>query len=133
MTSDKRFIYSMFFLRASVFLVMLMWVVDKFLNPAHTTAVFKTFYSIGDLGSTVIAVIGMVQLLVLILFFIGVKKTLTYGAILVLHAASTFASFSRYLAPYEGSNLLFFAAWPMLAACVMLFVFRNEDTFLQVK
>lgn len=133
MVNDTRFIFSMFFLRASVFLVMLMWTLDKFIQPEHTAAVFKHFYSIPDLGNTVAYALGSVQLIILVLFFIGFKKTFTYGVILILHAISTFVSFGKYLAPYDGSNLLFFAAWPMLAACVMLFVFRKEDSFLQIE
>lgn len=32
----------------------------------------------------------------------------------------------------EGPNLLFFAAWPMLAACLALFLLRDEDTLATV-
>ena len=28
----------------------------------------------------------------------------------------------------EGPNILFFSAWPMLAACVTLYVLRDFDT-----
>jgi hypothetical protein len=40
---------------------------------------------------------------------------------------STFSSYKQYLAPFEGPNLLFFAAWPMLAACFTLFLLRDQD------
>jgi putative oxidoreductase len=30
-------------------------------------------------------------------------------------------------------NLLFFAAWPMLAACIALYLLRDQDTLLTVK
>ena len=132
MTTDNKFKYSMFFLRASVFLVILMWTVDKFVNPGHTAAIFNKFYSISGLASSIFTVIGVLELILLALFFIGFKKTITYGAVLLLHAASTLSSFGQYLSPFEGNHLLFFAAWPMLAACVMLFLFRKEDTFLQI-
>jgi len=46
---------------------------------------------------------------------------------LVLHAVSTLSSFKQYLAPFDGPNLLFFAAWPMLAACFALFILRDLD------
>ncbi|MEB8434418.1 hypothetical protein OO007_19420 [Cocleimonas sp. KMM 6892] len=132
MTTDNKFKYSMFFLRASVFLVILMWTVDKFVNPGHTAAIFNKFYSISGLASSIFTIIGVLELILLALFFIGFKKTITYGAVLLLHAASTLSSFGQYLSPFEGNHLLFFAAWPMLAACVMLFLFRKEDTFLQI-
>lgn len=122
----------MFFLRASVFLVILMWTVDKFVNPNHTAAIFNKFYSLSGLANSMFTIIGIAELILLVLFFIGFKKTITYGAVLLLHAASTLSSFGQYLSPFEGNHLLFFAAWPMLAACVMLFLFRKEDTLLQI-
>jgi len=36
----------------------------------------------------------------------------------------------QYLNPWQ--NLLFFAAWPMLAACVALYLLRDADTLLSV-
>ncbi len=132
MTNDNKFKYSMLFLRASVFLVILMWTVDKFINPGHAAVIFEKFYSISGFASSIFNVIGAIELIVLVLFFIGFKKTYTYGAVLLLHAVSTLSSFGQYLSPFEGNHLLFFAAWPMLAACVMLFLFRKEDTFLQI-
>jgi putative oxidoreductase len=44
----------------------------------------------------------------------------------VLHGISTLSSYRQYLDPFD--NLLFFAAWPMLAACVALFLLRDLDT-----
>ena len=64
------------------------------------------------------------------LFLAGAFKTWTYGLILILHAASTFSSYSQYLDAFN--NLLFFAAWPMLAACLALFLLREADTLLSV-
>jgi hypothetical protein len=46
----------------------------------------------------------------------------------VLHGISTVSTFSQYLAPFQGTNLLFYAAWPMLAACVTLYALRDLDT-----
>jgi hypothetical protein len=34
----------------------------------------------------------------------------------------------QYLNPWEPNNLLFFAAWPMLAACFSLYLLRELDT-----
>jgi hypothetical protein len=63
----------------------------------------------------------------------GAWRTWTYGAVLAMHAVSTLSSFRQYLAPFEGPNILFFAAWPMLAACVALFLLRDLDTLWTVK
>jgi putative oxidoreductase len=132
MNDDKKFKISMLFLRSTVFLVMLMWTLDKFINPAHAAKVYEKFYFIPGLDNLMITVIGAAELVLLLLFFFGFKKKFTYGAVLALHAVSTLSSFGQYLSPFEGPNLLFFAAWPMLAACVMLCLFREKDSLLQL-
>lgn len=112
-------------LRLGVFLVMLMWTLDKFINPEHSAAVFANFYGITDAGASLLAVLAGLELVLLAMFVTGMFKRLTYGAVLLLHAVSTLSSFRQYLAPFD--NLLFFAAWPMLSACFALFVLRDYD------
>ncbi|WP_017326761.1 MauE/DoxX family redox-associated membrane protein [Synechococcus sp. PCC 7336] len=118
----------LFLLRLSVFAVLLMWAIDKFLNPGHTADVFAGFYSIGNLSSTVSYVLGAIQLAIIVAFLLGILKTWSYGLVLLMHAASTLVAYKQYLDPYNGPNLLFFAAWPMLAACIALFMLRDFDT-----
>ena len=132
MGKEKRLQVSLLLLRLGVFIVMLMWTVDKFVRPEHASAVYANFYFIEGLGHTVYVVIGAVELLVILAFVAGWKKGLTYAAVLVLHAVSTLSSYQQYLAPFEGPNLLFFAAWPMLAACIALYLLRDHDTLLSV-
>jgi hypothetical protein len=43
-----------------VALVMLVWIIDKFLNPQHAAAIFEKFYLLSGLGSTIIYAIGAV-------------------------------------------------------------------------
>lgn len=113
-------------LRLGVFLVMLMWTLDKFVNPGHAALVYENFYGIGNLGQVIFYVIGIVELILILAFVIGYKKRLTYGAVFLLHGISTLSSCQQYLAPFD--NLLFFAAWPMLAACFALYYLRDLDT-----
>lgn len=72
--------------------------------------------------------IAVVELILVGLFSIGRFKNVTYLVVLLIHAVSTITPFAVYLNPFEGAGLLFFAAWPMLAACYLLYVFRDEDT-----
>lgn len=132
MDEDKKLQWSLLFLRLSVFLVMFMWTIDKFINPGHAAKVYEKFYYIAGLGDVVMYAIGAIEIIVLLLFLAGYKKIYTYTAVLLLHAVSTLSSFNQYLAPFEGPNLLFFAAWPMLAACFALFLLRDRDKILTV-
>jgi hypothetical protein len=72
--------------------------------------------------------IGIIESVIIIVFVLGIQKSATYGAVLVLHGISTFSAFRQHLNPFDGPNLLFFAAWPALAACYALYVLREFDT-----
>jgi putative oxidoreductase len=119
-------------LRITVFLVMLIWTIDKFVRPNHAASIYEHFYFLPGLGPTIIYSIGAAELILLIGFVTGFAPRLTYGLVMVLHAASTFSSFRQYFHPYEGPNILFFAAWPMLGACFTLCYLRELDTLWQI-
>jgi len=128
MKEENRLPVSLLALRLTVFLVMLVWTLDKFIDVEHAAAVYEHFYFIGGLGASVMYVIGAIEMIIIVGFLLGIAKRWTYGAVLVFHAVSTFASFPMYLDLTEGR--LFFAAWPMLAACLALFLLRDHDTLL---
>ena len=123
----KRLPLALFLLRLGVFIVMAVWVADKFVKPEHAARVFEKFYFIGGLGNTAVYAIGVVQLAFVVGFVVGFQPQITYLAVFVMHAISTLSSFSKYLNPFEVPNLLFFAAWPMLAACFVLYYLRDAD------
>ncbi|CAH1589368.1 hypothetical protein [Vibrio owensii] len=114
-------------LRLSIALVFIMWALDKVLVPEHAMKVFSGFYGL-DISSGFSVALGIAQLVFIGIFVAGLWKNLTYLAILVLHAGSTFSSFAKYLDPFN--NLLFFAAWPMLAACFALYLLRDHDIYV---
>lgn len=128
MKQEQRLSSALLGLRMSVFLVMLIWTLDKFVRADHAAKVFSRFYFLPEWGNGAFLVIGALELALLLGFLAGFKKRLTYGLVLTLHAVSTLSSYKQYLSPFEGMNLLFFAAWPMLAACWALYVLRDEDT-----
>ena len=129
----KKLQIGLLLLRISVFLVMLMWTIDKIVRASHASGVFKNFYNIEISQNPMMLTIGILELILLIVFLIGVKKRISYGLVLIFHFISTISSFKQYLNPFEGPNLLFFAAWPMLAACWILFSLREDDTYFTLK
>jgi len=116
---------SLFLLRASVFVVMAMWSLDKILMPDHAAAVFENFYFISGMGAGILLVLGVAQLAIEVAFVLGLWKVWTYGFVLVTHTISTLSSWQQYLDPFN--NMLFLAAIPMLAACIALFLLRDDD------
>ncbi|MDQ6939005.1 MAG: hypothetical protein M3119_02490 [Verrucomicrobiota bacterium] len=114
-------------LRVTVFLVMLVWTIDKFVRPEHAISVFEHFYGMAGVGKSVVFAIAGLETILLIAFLLGLAQRFTYGAVLLLHGLTTLVSFRQYFAPFEKANILFFAAWPMLGACFALYYLRDMD------
>jgi uncharacterized membrane protein YkgB len=125
---EQKLPWALLVLRVGIFIVMFIWALDKFVNPEHTAAVFEGFYGISGLSATLATVLGTLQVILCLAFLAGLWKTVTYGIILILHGVSTLSSFPQYIDAFN--NLLFFAAWPMFAACIALFILREHDTKL---
>jgi len=130
-TSDqtKRIALALLLLRIGIFIVMAIWTLDKFLRPEHAAAVFNHFYGIEGLGVAIVYILAIAESILLLGFLLGLMPRLTYGLVLLFHAVSTLSAYQQYLQPFEGNNLLFFAAWPMLAACFAVYILRDLDTW----
>lgn len=133
MNADRRLQISLLMLRLGIFVVMFIWTIDKILRPDHMASVFERYYGLSELGSAAAYIVGGAEMLLILAFVVGLWKRWTYGAVLLLHAVSTFATFGKYLTPFEAHNLLYFAAWPTLAACAALYLLRDADSLLAVQ
>ncbi|WP_290649155.1 hypothetical protein [Aquisalimonas sp.] len=127
---DQRLGVSLFVLRLSVFVVMVMWSIDKLLDPEGSARIFESFYHIGGLEAGAMYAIGLAQIAIEIAFVLGVARFWTYGFVLVTHGISTLSSWQQYLSPFD--HMMFLAAIPMLAACVTLFLLRDRDNLFSL-
>ncbi|GLR03843.1 hypothetical protein [Vibrio hyugaensis] len=123
-TLNCKLAWGLLVLRLTIAIVFIMWALDKVFVPEHAMKVFSGFYGL-SISNGVSVAIGMAQLVFLAVFVAGLWKSVTYLAILILHAGSTFSAFAKYFDPFN--NLLFFAAWPMLGACFVLYLLRDYD------
>ena len=128
---QSRLQWSLLSLRLGVFIVMIMWTLDKFVNPGHSSRIFEHFYGINGSTDVVAYVLGALQLILMLAFLAGIKKRITYGVVFIMHGLSTLSSYNQYIDGFN--NLLFFAAWPMWAACFALYLLRDQDTKFTVK
>ncbi len=124
MNQQNRIQWALLSLRLGVFIVMGVWTLDKFINPGHAAKIFEKFYSLPGIEHAALYAMGGLQALLVLAFVAGFKKRISYGAILLMHTVSTLSSWKAYL----DMNMLFFAAWPMLAACFTLYILRDLDT-----
>jgi hypothetical protein len=112
---------------------MFLWTVDKLVEPQRASEIMAVFYAIGGVGNFVIYLLATIELAVIVAFLLGFAKQWSYGLVLLAHAGSTLVSYKKYLQPFESSNLLFFAAIPMLAACFVLYYLREVDVLWTIK
>lgn len=126
----RKLAVSLLLLRLSVGMVMMIWAFDKVLNPGHGAAVLESFYGLSGVGEAVVRGIGIVQGSIVLAFLLGIARSWSYAAVLIMHGVTTLVSWSAYLQPLK--NILFFAAWPMLAALIMLFLLRTQDRIASV-
>ena len=128
MEKDRNLELSLFLIRISVAIFMGIWAVDKIVNVKHAQGVLSTFYGWKEASPQILAVVGAIQVLILLAFAAGAFKTWTYGAVFLMHGASTLAGWSRMIPPYgPQSSMTFWAAVPVLAAILALFLLRDRD------
>ena len=133
---DPRVPLCLFLIRLGIFVVLLMWNMDKFFHPLQTSRIFLGFYNVGGesplLGSSqlsyeVVYLIGALQLPLLLAFVLGIAKRFVYAAIFVLHSVSTIAPWERFLSPLTAHTLLFLVSFTMLGGCFALYYLRDRD------
>lgn len=123
---DRELEISLALIRLATAGFLLIWVADKLLNSTRAMQTFSKYYTEIPDGAAMLAV-GVIQLIIVVAFAAGLFKTLSYGAVTLMHAVSTFASYKVYMDPLARPNILFWAAVPVLAAMIALFVLRHRD------
>jgi uncharacterized membrane protein YphA (DoxX/SURF4 family) len=124
--SNRELPVALFILRLGLGAFLLLFGIDKLVAPATTVEVFAHFYGlIVSHGMAYGA--GVLEILLSLALLAGLWRTLSYGLGLLLHAVSTLATYQELLSPF-GTNHLFLAAVPVLAAFLALFLLRRHDT-----
>ncbi len=123
---------SLFLLRVSLGLFLLIWSIEKLVKPEGTVRIFESFYRM-DISPEIAFALGIPQVLLSLAIVLGLYKTVTYGLGLILHAISTISTYAQLLNPFERGNHLFLAAIPVLIAFIVIFLMRRDDTLWTVK
>lgn len=128
--SAGRTTITLLILRLGLGVFLLLWSIDKLVAPQGAVNIFQFFYDIG-ISINVAYVLGVLELVVSLAIIAGLLKTYSYGLGLLVHATSTAVSYQQLLEPF-GSNRVFIAGIPVLAAFIALFLLRRQDTLLSV-
>jgi uncharacterized membrane protein YphA (DoxX/SURF4 family) len=114
-------------LRITLGLFLLQWGVEKFVVPQNTVAIWSYFYGL-NVSQTLGYVFGIAEIAIAGCLFLGLFRSVAYGAALALHAVSVLVSWRQLLDPWgDPANHLFIAGVPVLGALTALFLLRRWD------
>jgi uncharacterized membrane protein YphA (DoxX/SURF4 family) len=118
-------------LRVSLGALMIVWGLDKLVNPAHGEKVAKHFY-FGLMGSAaMMPVLGVAQIALGLLVTAGVGRRYGYPVLAGVTGMTLLGVWRSVVDPWgwmlKGSNALFFPSLIIFAAVLVLIAFRDED------
>jgi putative oxidoreductase len=114
-------------LRITLGLFLLQWGIEKFLMPQNNVFIWGYFYGV-DLPQAAGYVFGAVEIAIAACLFLGLFRSIAYGAALVLHAVTVVVTWRQLFDPWgDPINHLFIAGVPVLGAFLALFLLRRWD------
>lgn len=133
MSDERRIQAALLTMRWATAAFLLVWAIDKIVSPKHAQAVFAKYYLLQDASHALLVTAGLAQVAVILAFAAGWLRAWSYGAVLLMHLVSTASTLPHLLMPWaQGSQLLFWAAVPVLAAMLALFVLRDLDRLFSI-
>lgn len=126
--------FSLFALRASIALLVLVWGLDKIVNPAHAVGVSDTFY-FGLLSwPSIIPALGAAQVVVALLALVGLFRKVVDPIILLINLGSLLGVWRSIVDPWgwylEGTNALFFPSLIVVAGWLVVMAFRDDEPWV---
>jgi hypothetical protein len=127
MTIEKKLSIALLIVRLSIGAFFGIWASLKFYRPEWFENVFTNFYSLDFVTRDMSTYVGAVQMLIALIFILGLWRTFSYGALMLMQAAGVIGSIPNLLNWTQYPNNLMWAAVPALGAAIALFILRNED------
>lgn len=114
-------------LRITLGIFLLQWGVEKFVVPQNTAAIWGYFYGL-NVSQGVGYVFGVAEIAIAACLFLGLFRTVAYGAAMALHTVTVLVSWRQLLNPWaDDISHLFIASVPVLGAMIALFLLRHWD------
>jgi putative oxidoreductase len=114
-------------LRLTLGVFLLQWGVEKFVVPGNTPAIWGHFYGV-SLPQATAYLFGAVEIAIAVCLFLGLWRTVSYGAATLLHAVTVIVSWRQLVDPWaDPVSHLFIASVPVLGGFVALFLLRHWD------
>ncbi len=122
----------LFILRIATGIFFLAWALDKLFYTKHSVAIFKKFYGL-EISPEIAMAIGVAQVVIIILFMLGMYKKWTTGFLLAVHTISVASTWHKLLFAFVAKGLTFWAAVPVWAGLLLLFLVRDQDTMCSIQ
>jgi uncharacterized membrane protein YphA (DoxX/SURF4 family) len=123
--------YTLLFLRLSVAYLLLIWGVDKLVDPAHGLAVSTGFYAGLFGGRALMPVYGAVQIALGALLAAGLARRYVYPAVAAITGTTLLGVWKSVVDPWgwylEGSSVLFYPSLIIFAAVLVLWAASADD------
>lgn len=123
--------WSLFLLRISLGLLMVIWGLDKLVNVAHGIKVSEHFYLGLVTAPTLLKFFGVVQILLGAAIVLGVFRRFAYPFLALITGITMLSVWRSIVDPWgwilEGSNVLFYPSLIIFAGTLVLWAFRGED------
>jgi putative oxidoreductase len=114
-------------LRITLGLFLLQWGVEKFVMPENNVFIWGYFYGL-EVAPALGYLFGALEIAIAACLFLGLFRTVAYGAALVLHAITVAVTWRQLIDPWgDPINHLFIAGIPVLGALIALFLLRHWD------
>lgn len=121
----------LFLTRLSIFYFLLPWQLMRFTAPEAVVGIAKKHYKF-SLPESASMITGVLMMILLVAFLLGIKKRISYGLVFILHALGTLMTLPRLIIGAPDFKILFLAAIPTVFAMLLLYCLRDEDTMFSL-
>ncbi len=122
----------LFLTRLSVFYFLIAWTLKRFTDSEFIQTVASRHYYTEAFPSWANLALGVFGLVSLIAFLIGFKKRISYAAVMSIHLLGTILVIPKLILFTDKLAMVFLASLPALAAMMLLYCLRDEDTMLSL-
>lgn len=130
--SARRKALTLFGLRLSLALLMIVWGADKLVNPGHGARVAERFYAGLLSGQGLMPILGTLQIGLGLGVAAGVLRRILYPILAAVTGVTLLGVWRSIVDPWgwflEGSNALFFPSLTIFLAALVLMAHRDQDT-----
>jgi putative oxidoreductase len=114
-------------LRITLGLFLLQWGIEKFIVPQNNVFIWGYFYGL-NVPQVVGYVFGALEIAIAACLFLGIFRSVAYGAALLLHTVTVVVTWRQLIDPWgDPINHLFIAGVPVLGGFLALFLLRHWD------